>query len=493
MRALPSLLPARCLQDDGSGEASEPWGLGSGGSPTMQGICVGGAPDSYGPGPSHPSLLSPRQQQQQQPQPTEQLDWQQLHAALASLLPHQQQAPPPPPLPQHQHQHQHQQQDRHQQAVAQAAMEGGSHLVETSPSLRALLGSLAEGSGLQLPLQHSQLSSYSTLAQQPAQQLQKPAQQPQQPQEPAQPPQQPPQLTQQKGQATAVVQHLRHLMLQRQRQRQQPPQQQHQQPQQLQQQQPQQQQLLQHEHQQPHLQQPQQPQQQGSDGWGASDGEEGDGDYGRLSDFDAPPPQGQVVAAQQHRDKPAAERQQHSEGPAKRLRMDGPPQQATQAGDGAAAVGPGLAGAQPQAVQAEAAAPAAMQGAPAGGPTQQLQLELQLVEALPDLSQTAALLRQAAGQLQAHLQAQHLLRCSNASLSGVCQLQGVNAGAPCLPHSSFRMLFALAAATHTRQPCAPALTVTVCAGAGVCPPAAELAALCTNTLLSLLGSTGGAS
>jgi len=60
-------------------------------------------------------------------------------------------------------------------------------------------------------------------------------------------------------------------------------------------------------------------------------------------------------------------------------------------------------------------------------------LEQQLLAALPNLSETVALLRKAAGQLQAHLQAQRLLRgeaaARAAQLPGACQLAGVNAGA----------------------------------------------------------------
>lgn len=59
-------------------------------------------------------------------------------------------------------------------------------------------------------------------------------------------------------------------------------------------------------------------------------------------------------------------------------------------------------------------------------------LEQQLLAALPDLSETASLLRTAAQQLQAHLLAQRLLRKEAAALAvqlpGACQLAGVNAG-----------------------------------------------------------------
>ncbi|PRW60912.1 4-amino-4-deoxy-L-arabinose transferase [Chlorella sorokiniana] len=62
-------------------------------------------------------------------------------------------------------------------------------------------------------------------------------------------------------------------------------------------------------------------------------------------------------------------------------------------------------------------------------PAKAEQLERQLLAALPDLRETASLLRKAAGQLQSHLLAQRLLkeRAQGAQLPGSCQLLGVNA------------------------------------------------------------------
>lgn len=77
-------------------------------------------------------------------------------------------------------------------------------------------------------------------------------------------------------------------------------------------------------------------------------------------------------------------------------------------------------------------APPAVTAQQQAQPAKAEQLEQQLLAALPDLQETATLLRKAASQLQSHLLAQRLLKDHTASLGtqlpGSCQLLGVNAG-----------------------------------------------------------------
>ncbi len=88
----------------------------------------------------------------------------------------------------------------------------------------------------------------------------------------------------------------------------------------------------------------------------------------------------------------------------------------------------------PAASQAPAVQPpaATAASAPPAAEPQLEPLERQLLAALPDLRETAGLLRQAAAQLQSHLLAQRLLKERTAALGahlpGSCQLLGVNAG-----------------------------------------------------------------
>lgn len=82
---------------------------------------------------------------------------------------------------------------------------------------------------------------------------------------------------------------------------------------------------------------------------------------------------------------------------------------------------------------AQRQAPAAAAVGAAAPPSEAQQLEQQLLAALPDLSQTADLLRRAAEQLQAHLLAQRLLQEHAVPLAvqlpSSCQLLGAHAGA----------------------------------------------------------------
>ena len=233
------------------------------------------------------------------------------------------------------------------------------------------------------------------------------------------------------------------------------------------------------------------PAQQDTDGWGDSGGDSQGDDDEDLADFLEPgaqlPPRAAAPTLQPPRAVPPA--------PAAAL----PP--AAAAAAAVASQGP---------TQQLPAAASSLVAQLQAQPEKADQLELQLLAALPDLRETAGLLRKAASQLQSHLLAQRLLKERTAQLGpklpGSCQLLGVNAGGwrgTWLAHNLQNMG---ASAWHVWSslnlwrgvrgaPCTVCernLLATHSLPPGRQPSCVELAELCCTTLLTLLDGEGAA-